>query len=144
MALDRGTRIYALFLLALVVGLVALALYQPPLVRDLNRKLAADPQLADFPYHFRVLAVEDHTAVMSTPRSPAMPVARILPLLFPDVAGQDPQSPAFQAAQKRLARAQAHARKLVQSAPHITTVRWQLDRDWLIQHGLEPPAPGMP
>ena len=140
MPLDRGTRNYALFLLALVAALIALALYEPPLVRDLNRKLAEDPLVSRFPYAFRVLQVENGTAVMSTPRSPAVPVERVLGILFPEVAGQPGDSPGFQKAQKRLARVQTRARDLVLKTPGVKRVQWRLDRDWLVQHGIQPPA----
>ena len=139
MTLDRGTRIYALFLLALILGLLFLALYQPPKVRELNRLLSSDPALSSFPYPFRVLHVEGSTAVMGTPRSPGMPVQQVLPLLFPETAGRSTDSPAFQEAQKRLAKMQARARRLVAQDPEIDKVRWELDRDWLAQHGLQPP-----
>jgi len=76
---------------------------------------------------------------MSTPRSPAVPVERVLGLLFPEVAGQPGDSPAFQAAQQRLARIQTRARDLVLEAPDIDHVRWELDRDWLMRHGIQPP-----
>jgi len=138
MPLDRGTRNYALFLLALVVGLTALALYQPPVVRELNAKLESDPEVSAFPYPFRVLRVEGRTAIMSTPRSSAVPVARVLGLLFPEVAGLADDAPAFRAAQERLAQVQKRAARLVTDDPRIQGVRWQLDRDWLVQHGLPP------
>ncbi len=140
MPLDRATRNYALFLLALILGLVFLALYEPPRVAALNERLESDPEISAFPYPFRVVRVEGTTAVMHTPRSPAVPVARVLGILFPEVAGQPSDSPAFQAAQKRLARIQTRARDLVLEAPDIDRVRWELDRDWLLQHGLRPPG----
>ncbi|HHH40364.1 MAG TPA: glutamate-ammonia-ligase adenylyltransferase [Sedimenticola sp.] len=139
MPLDRGTRIYAAFLLALILGLVLLALYEPPRVAELNDLLESDPQVSASPYPFRVLRVEGATAVMSTPRSPAVPVERVLGLLFPEVAGQPGDAPAFQAAQQRLARIQTRARDLVLEAPDIDHVRWELDRDWLMRHGIQPP-----
>ena len=140
MPLDRGTRNYAIFLLALAAGLIALALYEPPVVRELNKKLEQDPLVSTFPYEFRVLRVENGAAVMSTPRSPAVPVERVLGILFPDIAGQPGDSPGFQEAQKKLATVQTRARDLVLHDPRVKRVRWELDRDWLMQHGLQPPA----
>ena len=140
MPLDRGTRNYAIFLLALAAGLIALALYEPPLVHELNKKLEQAPQVSAFPYEFRVLRVENGTAVMSTPRSPAVPVERVLGILFPEVAGQAGDSPAFQKAQKHLAKTQTRARDLVLKDPKVKRVQWQLDRNWLMQHGIQLPA----
>ena len=142
MPLDRATRNYAIFLLALAVGLIAIALYEPPVVRELNEKLEQDPLVSAFPYTFRVLRVEGDTAVMSTPRSPAVPVERVLGILFPDIAGQPSDSPTFQEAQKRLARTQTRARDLVLEDPRVKRVQWHLDRDWLLQHGIQLPAGG--
>jgi len=142
MPLDRATRNYAIFLLALAAGLIALALYEPPVVRELNEKLEQDPLVSAFPYDFRVLRVEQGTAFMSTPRSPAVPVERVLGILFPDIAGQPGDSSAFQEAQKRLARAQTRALDLVLEDPRVKRVQWQLDRNWLMQHGIQLPAGG--
>jgi len=136
MALDRGTKIYAGVLLAVALGLVALALYEPPLVRDLNHRLETDPQLAGFPYPFRVLRVENGVATMTTPRNRAVPVARVLGKLFPEVAGADPASPRFQAFQEKLASAQKRAMAMVMKDPQVKRVQWELDRDWLMRHGI--------
>ncbi len=65
--LDRGTRIYATVLAAIVLGLVFLALYEPPQVSELNDGLQADGQVGSFPYTFPVLRVDNGIAVMSTP-----------------------------------------------------------------------------
>ncbi len=142
MALDRGTKIYAAVLLTAVLGLVVTALYQPPKVRELNRKLAADPQVAAFPYPFRVLRVENGVAVLSTPRSTLVPVAEVLGRLFPEAANLPPDSPRFQQMQGRLAKVQKRAKAIVLQDPDIHGVRWELDRDWLLQHGIQvPPGP---
>lgn len=142
MPLDRGTKIYALVLLGLILGLVALALYEPPVVRELNDKLEQDSLVNSFPYAFRVVRVEGNTAVMSTPRSSAVPVERVLGILFPEVAGQPGDSPVFQAAQERLATTQKRAYKLVMDDPRIRRIQWELDRDWLMQHGITLPPAG--
>lgn len=135
--LDRGTRIYAVVLAVIVLAFTAAVLYEPPRLRDLNRLLAADPQLAAYPYPFRVLRVEGTTAVMGSPRSAEVPVRRVLSILEPEVAGLGDDDPAFQAAQKRLADTQNHARERVLGNAGIKTVRWELDGDWLRAQGIE-------
>jgi len=140
MPLDRSTRNYALFLLALALSLIALALYEPPVVRELNKRLKQDPQVSAFPYEFRVLRLEGTVAIMSTPRSPAIPVERILGILFPEVAGQPGDSPTFQKAQQQLATVQTRARDLVLEDPRVKRIQWELDGNWLMQHGIHPPA----
>jgi len=137
--LDRGTKIYAAVLGALVLGLVFLTLYEPPQVSRLNDRLEADEQVGNFPYAFRVLRIGNGVAVMSTPRSSAVPVARVLDKIFPGVGNSAPNSPLFQEMQKKLATVQARASKLVTEDPEIKGVQWELDRDWLMQHGINPP-----
>ena len=134
--LDRGTRIYALVLLAGALLWVGWALYEDPQVAALNRRLDADPVVSAFPYRFRVLRLERGVATMSTPRSSAVPVARVLGILFPEVAGRAETSAAYLDAQQRLARVQTRARDLVLEAPGVERVAWALDRTWLERHGV--------
>ncbi len=139
--MDRGTRNYAIFLALLVSGLLFVALYEDPKVSSLNDLLEQDPQVASFPYSFRVLRVANGVATMSTPRSSRVPVARVLGILFPSVAGKSEASAAYQKAQKRLATVQTRARDMVLQDPEIHRVSWELDRDWLARHGVQI-APG--
>ena len=134
--MDRGTKIYLLFLSVLVAGLLVLFLYEDPQVGKLNALLEQDPELADFPYPFRVVKVDDGVATLSTPRSTEVPVERVLGLLFPQIAGRSPESAEFQQAQQLLALVQTRARDLILDAPDIRRVNWQLDKNWLSQHGL--------
>jgi len=81
--MNRGTRIYAAVLATLVLALAIAALYQPADVRRLNSLLADDPALADYAYHFRVLSIKGRTAGMSSPRSAAVPVQRMIGAIHP-------------------------------------------------------------
>ncbi|WP_456377350.1 glutamate-ammonia-ligase adenylyltransferase [Thiolapillus sp.] len=137
--LDKGTKIYAAVLLTVVLGLVFLALYESPQVSRLNNKLEADEQVGNFPYAFRVLRISNGVAVMSTPRSSAVPVTQVLNKIFPGIGNSTPDSPLFQEMQKKLATVQARASKLVAEDPEIKRVQWELDRDWLMQHGIHLP-----
>lgn len=136
---DRGTKIYALVLGLAVAALLVLFLYQPAAVRELNERLAADPILAAYPYPFRVLRIEDHTAVMSTPRSAEMPVRDMIHAIDPGLAGVASDDPAFQQAQQTLAGHQARAGELVRADASIQRIRWELDVDWLRRQGIVPP-----
>jgi hypothetical protein len=137
--LDRGTKIYAAVLSALVLALVFAAEYQPSKVRELNRQLAADAQLASYPYPFRVLRIEGKTAVMASPRSADMPVQRMIGALDPSLARRAGDDPDFLRAQQQLADRQAQARALVLADAAIESVRWELDTDWLRRHGIQVP-----
>ncbi|HDK38488.1 MAG TPA: glutamate-ammonia-ligase adenylyltransferase [Thiolapillus brandeum] len=137
--MDRGTKIYAAVLGVLMLGLLFLVLYESPKVSSLNDRLQADEQIKNFPYTFRVLRVEQGVAIMSTPRSSAVPVAKVLDKIFPGLGNSDPASPLFQELQEQLAHTQKRARELILKDPDIKQVQWELDRDWLIQHGVSLP-----
>jgi len=139
--LDRGTKIYAAVLAVIVLGLVFLALYEPPRVSELNHRLQTDEQVGGFPYAFRVLRIDNGIAVMSTPRSSAVPVAQVLDKIFPGLGNSDPASPLFRELQDKLASAQKRAKAIVLKDPEIKGVRWELDRDWLSSHGVNLPPP---
>ena len=137
--LDRGTKIYAAVLGAVVLVLIFLALYTPPQVAHLNGRLEADEQVGGFPYPFRVLRVSNGVAVMSTPRSSAVPVAQVLDKIFPGLGNSDPASPLFRELQDKLAGTQKRAKAIVLKDPEIKRVQWELDRDWLSAHGITLP-----
>ncbi len=134
--LDRGTTIYALVLATIVLGFTFLALYEPPEVRHLNALLEMDMELEVFPYQFRVVTVSHGIATMHSPRSVEVPVARVMGILYPHLAGRSADSPEFQQAQLELARIQKRAKKLVISDPSIKRIQWKLDRSWITNHGI--------
>ncbi len=134
--MDRGTKIYALVLGIFTLSLVFLFFYESPKVSELNDRLESIPLIKEFPYHFKVLRIDNGTAVMSTPRSTDVPVARILSILFPEVKGKSTQSSDYQKAQKKLANVQNTARLKVLEDNEVHNIRWELDRSWLLQHGI--------
>lgn len=135
--MDKGTRIYAGLLLAVVIALVLSARYQPADVRALNGLLKDDPELSAYPYPFRVLRLEAGTAVMSTPRSATMPVQRMIGAVESVAAGLPDNDPVYLRAQQRLADTQARARELVLADPAVMRVRWELDEAWLARRGIQ-------
>lgn len=96
-------------------------------------------KLKGYPYKFRVLQTNGETAVLGTPRSVAVPAFRMLGVLYPGLDTKNPNDPAFIAAEQLLAEVQAEARLIVLNQPGIKEVRWELDRDWLVAHGIEVP-----
>jgi hypothetical protein len=110
--------------------------------RQLNDAIEAQasPQLKAYPYQFRVLRTEGNTAVMSTPRNVDVPAFRMLGALYPDIDVKNPNDPAFVAAEQTLAAVQSEARSIVMSQPGITSVRWELDAQWLAAHSIDVPA----
>ena len=128
-------------ILAAVLALGAIywfGLRTDPKVAALNQAIEAkaSPALRDYPYPFQVLRLEGTVAVMATPRSPAVPVYRMIGALYPALAGKSPDNPDFIAAEKELAKVQSEARKIVLEQPGVTEVKWELDQNWLISHGI--------
>lgn len=129
--------------IALIVILALGAIYwfglrTDPKVAVLNQAIQekSSPALRDYPYPFRVLRLEGAVAVMATPRSAAMPVYRMIGALYPSLAGKLPDNPDFVAAEKELAKVQSEAKDIVLEQPGITEVKWELDENWLISHGI--------
>lgn len=122
---------------AIAVLAVVLLVTRDPRVGELNDLLDADPQLADYPYRFRVLELDDGVAVMSSPRSAEVSVTRFLGAAFPRLRNLPATDPAMMAAQQELAERQGHAAALVRAQPDVSDVRWELDRRWLQSHGVE-------
>jgi hypothetical protein len=137
MPLDRGTKIYAAILGGIVlIGLVAWLLTLDPRLGEIDRMLQADPEIAGYPYHFRVLEIQRTTAVVSTPRSPDMPAVQFLSIIYPNLSNKDAQSPEMIAAEKELASVQSKVRKLILSRPDIDKVRWSIDKEWYADKGM--------
>ncbi|HUW50771.1 MAG TPA: hypothetical protein VMV75_07120 [Sulfuricella sp.] len=109
-----------------------------PRVAALNQAIEAksSPALRAYPYQFQVLRLDGTVAVMATPRSPAVPVYRMIGALYPALAGKSPDNPDFIAAERDLAKVQSEARKIVLEQPGVTEVKWELDQNWLIGHGI--------
>jgi hypothetical protein len=129
-----------LVVLAVVTALALLYFVnRDPRVGELNAQLEAAPELADYPYRFRVLELADGIAVMSTPRSAEVPVSRFLHAAFPRLRNLPVTDPAMMQAQQQLAERQGRAAALVREHPDVSDVRWELDRRWLQSHGVQLP-----
>jgi hypothetical protein len=136
--LDRFTRNYSIGLGVIAAAVLvtwAVSAWNPGAAR-LNEVLAADAELAAYPYSFRVVAFEDGVATLGSPRSFDVPVIRFLGVLDPDLAGKAQDDPDVVAAQDRLAYHQKRAQALVAAQPGVEQVRWALDRDWYRERGI--------
>ncbi|HHC74755.1 MAG TPA: hypothetical protein ENK78_06745 [Thiothrix sp.] len=124
----------------LVIGFVFFK--QDNQAQALNEQLSQVRELQAYPYHFRVLAVEDDTAVMTSPRSSQVSVLHALPLIDPSLQYKSPDSPEMIKAQKTLAYYQSLAADTVKQQAKqlnmaVATIRWQIDKGWFAQHGIE-------
>lgn len=137
MSLDRGTKIYASVLGAiLLTGFLAWLLSLDSRLGEIEELLESDPELAAYPYQFQALAIEGRTAVMFTPRSTNLPAVRFLGMIKPSLVNKSEQDPEVIAAQKELGGLQSKVRKLVTSREDIDRVRWTLDKDWYASRGI--------
>lgn len=128
-----------IILATLVLGAIYwFGLRADPGVEALNQAIheIGSPALRDYPYKFRVLRLEEGVAVMTTPRSPDVPVYRMIGSIYPTLAGKVPNDPDFVAGEKALAQVQAEARLIVLEQPGVSGVKWELDQNWLIAHGI--------
>lgn len=136
--MDRFTRNYSIGLGAVVaVALVTwlVASWDPGAAR-LNALLEDDPQLATYPYAFRVVSLDGGVATMTSPRSYEVPVILFLGVLDPGLSSKPQDHPDVMAAQARLARHQQRAQALVSAQPDVQSVRWTLDRAWYRERGV--------
>ncbi|MDD5329742.1 MAG: hypothetical protein PHX38_07045 [Sulfuricella sp.] len=136
MKLGKGAKWLAA---ALVVAAVYwFGLRGDPRVDALNQAIQAQgsPALKSYPYPFRVVDMEGPVAVMSTPRSSAMPVYRMIRAIDPSLSGKSADNPDFVAAEKALAKVQTEARQIVLAQPGVAEVKWELDRNWLVGHQI--------
>ena len=116
---------------------VAWILYSSFEVVLITQRLQDDPELAAYPYQFRVLKSEGVVAVMSTLRSHELPTLVALRSLHPELADLSADSPEVLKAEHLLAKMQARAQRLVLEDETYEFVRWELDENWLRQNGID-------
>lgn len=137
--MDRFTRNYSIALGIIVI--VALSFWiqsvWQPRVWELDSVLTSNPRLVSYPYQFRVRAFKDGIAVISTPRSFDIPAIRFLEIIDPKVSGKNQDDPEMIAAQQRLIDHQKLAMGLMLAQPGVTRVDWELDTQWLADHGVQ-------
>jgi len=139
MAMDSFTRNYSLVLGLIVLGLLAwwLSAIWQPRAWELNEVLESDPKIAEYPYQFRVIGFDDGAATLSTPRSFQVPAYRFLQIIHPELAGMDQNDPKMIAAQQDLIDHQKRAQGLILAQPDVDSVTWELDVEWLADHGVQ-------
>ncbi|MCG7871245.1 MAG: hypothetical protein N0C81_13870 [Candidatus Thiodiazotropha lotti] len=137
MSLDRGTRIYAGILGSLVgVSLLAWLLTLDFRLGEIDEMLKQDKQIAAYPYTFKALEIKGTTAILSTPRTSAVPAVKFLSMIFPRLSRKSEQDPAVIAAQQQLGKIQGKVRELVLSRQDIERVSWRIDKAWYAQKGV--------
>lgn len=133
-------RKYGLWLLLVVLAVGGYFMFRTdPKVDALNQAIATqgDQALHKYPYPFHVLRMEGTVAVMGTPRSPAMPVAKMIRAIDPHLDGASASDPDFIAAEQQMAKLQFEARDIVLKQPGVSSVRFELDKEWLQDHQID-------
>lgn len=136
--MDDFTKKYLYFLIGLaLVGLIWWLSSLDFRAGEINDILAADSDIAAYPYPFRVISVTKGVAKVSSPRSAELSALQSLRAMFPELKTSDPMSDEVMAAQKELARVQSHAAKLIKRQDDVVTISWVLDTQWLSEHGIQ-------
>lgn len=125
--------------LVLVVGALWMAFRTDPRVDALNHAISSqgDAALRNYPYPFHVMRMEGSVAVMGSPRSSVMPVSSMIRAIDPHLEGASPTDPDFVAAEQQMAKLQFEARDIVLHQPGVTSVKFELDKDWLQEHQID-------
>ncbi|MFK8040773.1 hypothetical protein [Congregibacter sp.] len=135
--MDRFARNYLIGLLTVITLSVAWYwLSQDSRVTEVNERLARDSQLAEFPFPFRVIGLENGIATMNSPRSAQVPAMRFLRTAYPELGATAVDHPDMMAAQDTLAKAQSRAMELVEGLPDVSSIRWVIDERWFNEHGV--------
>ena len=136
--MDKFTRNYSVFLAVIALVILAWALYEDPQVSELNHLLEQDKLVSSYPYRFRLRGLKNGVAVISTPRSSAFPVFKALGTIYPHLANRAQDNPDLMQAQQQLAEVQKRVKSIVTESDRVQRVRWELDREWLANHGVRP------
>lgn len=139
--MDKFTRIYSIIFAIVIAVVLFNVLYEPADVSKLNARLLRNSEVASYPYHFRVIDLNDGVASMGTPRSAEFSAYRALILLYPELRNQGPDSPAMLDAQQEMARIQGIARSIVVESNDVSRVNWKLDENWIRGKGIDPGSP---
>lgn len=134
--MDTFTQRYikGLAVIALIVAIINLSQCNP-LKAQINDALVGDPELAQYPYHFHVVDINDSHVVLSSPRSAQSSAVVALRIMYPELRDAGVNSDALQAAQTQLAKTQAKAAKIA-TQQGAASVSWKLDETWLRNNGV--------
>ncbi len=135
--LDRFTRNYLIGLAAVAGAILLMWLASlDTRVGEINDRLEQGPLVAGYVYPFRVIAINNGVAEVSTPRSYEFPVMKFLATVHPELAGKAQDAPEMMAAQADLVKVQKQVVKIVKAYPGIKAIDWVLDRQWYAEHGI--------
>ena len=134
---DRFAQIYLVVLLSLIgVGVLYFWQSYDERLTPLNDRLAANAQLASYPYTFEVRSLDGNVAVVSSPQSAGLSVIHFLRTAFPELQGATYSDPAVEAGQTQLVYMHSLVEGLLLADPNVSEVRWEVDEGWYRRHGV--------
>ncbi len=136
--MDKFTRNYSIFLAVIALVSLVWALYEDPQVSEINDLLEQDKVVSSYPYKFHLLRLKNGVAVITTPRNSEFPVFKALGILYPHLANREQDNPDLMEAQQQMAEVQKRVKRIVMETGKVKQVRWELDREWLANHGIMP------
>lgn len=135
--MDEFTKRYALILAAVtVLGLAWWVFNRDNVAGDVNTTLERDAELADYPYTFRVVRIDEGVATVTSPRSARVSVMQFLREAFPELADIPVDHPDMTAAQERLVAMQSRAAEIISDRAEVHTIDWQIDEEWYSSRGV--------
>lgn len=135
--MDDFTKRYALVLAAVaVLGLAWWVFNRDNVAGEINATLESDAELADYPYTFRVVRIDEGVATVTSPRSARVSVMQFLRTAFPELADVPVDHPDMTAAQERLVAMQSRAAEIISDHADVRAVEWQIDEEWYSSRGV--------
>jgi len=120
----------AAFLIFLIVSLTWHNDELRPRVWQLNEVLEQDPELAEYPYDFKVLLFLNGVVTLTSPQSSDVPLRPFLNRIDPSLADKPADAPEVVEAERRFRAIEMQAIRVMLSQPDVESVVWSLDRAW--------------
>ncbi|MBK1654495.1 hypothetical protein [Allochromatium vinosum] len=120
----------AAFLIFLIVSLTWHNDELRPRIWQLNEVLEQDPELAEYPYDFKVLLFLNGVVTLTSPQSSDVPLRPFLNRIDPSLADKPADAPEVVEAERRFRAIEMQAIRVMLSQPDVESVVWSLDRAW--------------
>ena len=120
----------AAFLIFLIVTLTWHNDELRPRIWQLNEVLEQDPELAEYPYDFKVLLFLNGVVTLTSPQASDVPLRPFLNRIDPSLADKPADAPEVVEAERRFRAIEMQAIRVMLSQPDVESVVWSLDRAW--------------
>ncbi|ADC61634.1 hypothetical protein [Allochromatium vinosum] len=120
----------AAFLIFLIVSLTWHNDELRPRIWQLNEVLEQDPELAEYPYDFKVLLFLNGVVTLTSPQASDVPLRPFLNRIDPSLADKSADAPEVVEAERRFRAIEMQAIRVMLSQSDVESVVWSLDRAW--------------